>query len=443
MSRNLSHETFRGGKKKTKKKKKSLKQKQQQQKKNREAKKYIDAMNASLKQIHSDKNLTIFTKEDDLLWTSGYLKRGIKKGWDLLRNKDVILELECNSLCMTVSIIHYELLSKKFDKLITIEKLYLFFLSYVITDEKVRDVTFDYAMRKMNLKIKYEEKKHADFLQELGEDHRRTKQAVKNIKRLKGRKEELIENEGEIPSGDDTLASPIFFRNIYKVDKCNNIDCEYLHEYPMGKTDQHFQTYEKFCRHLTFMFKGVIWINMCFYFGGFRTIPQIYPQKQILPLNLSIRKTMNGPMKKSIVLIPTPKMYKDMNLYSLEERERLFDKKGIVKLWVYRNLDIKTKTIEKVEISLLDDKKYIVATLWGEEYSIVNRTKNRSAKKVIDDLVNGEGKLPELTNIKKMTKTLGGREMKSLEEEIENTITIHWLVIHRDKLEEYIANTIF
>ena len=63
-----------GGKKKTKKKKKSLKQKQQQQKKNREAKKYIDAMNTSLKQIHSDKNLTIFTKEDDLLWTSGYLK---------------------------------------------------------------------------------------------------------------------------------------------------------------------------------------------------------------------------------------------------------------------------------------------------------------------------------------------------------------------------------
>ena len=132
-----------------------------------------------------------------------------------------------------------------------------------------------------------------------------------------------------------------------------------------------------------------------------------------------------------------------MNLYSLEERERLFDKKGIVKLWVYRNLDIKTKTIEKVEISLLDGKKYITATLWGEENSIVNRTKNRSAKKVIDDLVNGEGKLPELTNIKKTMKTLGGREVKSLEEEIDNSITLHWLVIHRDKLEEYIANTIF
>jgi hypothetical protein len=84
-----------------------------------------------------------------------------------------------------------------------------------------------------------------------------------------------------------------------------------------------------------------------------------------------------------------------------------------------------------------------VATLWGEEYSIVNRTKNRSAKKVIDDLVNGEGKLPELINIKKMNKTLGGREVKSLEEEIDGSITIHWLVIHRDKLEEYIANTIF
>jgi hypothetical protein len=288
-----------------------------------------------------------------------------------------------------------------------------------------------------------EEKKHSTLLQELGEDHRRTKQSVKNIKRLKGRKEELIENEGEIPSGDDTLASPIFFRSIYNVDKCNNIDCEYLHEYPMGKTDQHFKTYEKFCRHLTFMFKGTVWIIMCWYFGGFRSLSQIYPQKQILPLNFSIRKTMNGPMKKSIVLIPTSKMFKDMNLYSIEERERLFDKKGNVKLWVYRNLDIKTKTIEKVEVGLLDDKKYITATLWGEENSIVNRTKNRSAKKVIDDLVNGEGNLPALKNITKMKKTLGGREVKSLEEEIENSITIHWLVIHRDKLEEYIANTIF
>ena len=46
-------------------------------------------------------------------------------------------------------------------------------------------------------------------------------------------------------------------------------------------------------------------------------------------------------------------------------------------------------------------------------------------------------------DIKKTTKTLGGRDVKSLEEEIENSITIHWLVIHRDKLEEYIANTIF
>jgi hypothetical protein len=136
-------------------------------------------------------------------------------------------------------------------------------------------------------------------------------------------------------------------------------------------------------------------------------------------------------------------MYKDMNLYSIEERDRLFDKKGIVKLWVYRNLDIKTKTIEKVEVGLLDDKKYITATLWGEEKSVVNMSRNRTAKKVIDDLVNGEGNLPKLKNIKKTTKTLGGREVKSLEEEIEDSITIHWLVIHRNKLKEYIANTIF
>ena len=435
--RNLSHNTFKGGRKKTKKKKKSLKEKHKLQKNRNEAKKYIDVLNFSLQHIHSDKKLIVFTKEDELLWTSGYLKRGIKKGWENLQNKDVILEMDCHSLCMVVSILNYEILSKKFEKLTTLEKLYLFFLSYVLEEEKKMDVSFYYALRKTNIRIKIEEKKYKIYLHELGVENPRTKQIVKNIKRLGKRKEELIEENINISSGKER---PKYLQAIYRLNKCNNIDCEYLHEYQMGKTEQHFKTYGKFCKHLTFMFKGVIWMNMCLYFGGFRTISQIDSPKKILNVNFGIRELMSGPMKKNIILVPTHKMYADMNLYSLEEKDRLFHK-GIVKLWVYCNLDIRKKTIEKVEVSLLDDRKYIVAALGGDETSVVN-TSNRGAKQVIDDFVNGKGKLPRLTQIKKFTTKLGGIEVKTLDEVIVHTITEHWLVMHPSKLNDFITNII-
>ena len=397
-------------------------------------------MNSALQHMHSDKKLEIFTKEDDVLWTSGYIKTGIRNGWKLLHDKDHILEVECHSLCMVVTILNYTLLQQKFERLTNYEKLYLFFISYLTRDNKKhKDISPDYAIRKLNMKIKYEKVKYEKYLKEYGEEHRRTKQSVKNIKRFGERIKEIIDDGGIIHE-----KSSIAVKQLYKLDVCNNIDCEFLHKYKMGKKEQDYKTYEKFCNHITFIFKGVVWLNMCFYFGGFKKLSDVSISKQSLPVNINIRKTMSGPLREGILLVPTKKMYGQIELYTKEERERLVTKSGRVNWWVYTNLDKKKKTMEKVEINHLLDKKYIIATLWGEELDIINKNNNteRTAKRIIDDFVNGVGKLPILHKITKTNKTLGGLVKKTLLEDIENTITTHWLVMHRNNIKDYIVESV-
>ena len=119
--------------KKTKKRsnKRSHKKKTNRQKrtiKNRnEARKYIEIMNATYKQLTMSWH-DIFDKDDYLLLQS-YIKLGIKKGWKILKDKNIIKEIKCNSLCMTMSILNSTLGRKKrLDQLNPVQELYLFFI---------------------------------------------------------------------------------------------------------------------------------------------------------------------------------------------------------------------------------------------------------------------------------------------------------------------------
>ena len=60
--------------------------------------------------------------------------------------------------------------------------------------------------------------------------------------------------------------------------------------------------------------------------------------------------------------------------------------------------------------------------------------------KLFDDFVKGEGKLPVLDRIQKTIRNIGGHDKYDLNEIIYNTITVHWLYIHRDILNKYISN---
>ena len=70
----------------------------------------------------------LFHKEDYLLLP--YLKTGFNRGWKVINDKNIIKEIKCNSLCMTISILNDTIGNrKKLDDLNPLQKLYLFFIS--------------------------------------------------------------------------------------------------------------------------------------------------------------------------------------------------------------------------------------------------------------------------------------------------------------------------
>ena len=62
--------------------------------------------------------------------------------------------------------------------------------------------------------------------------------------------------------------------------------------------------------------------------------------------------------------------------------------------------------------------------------------------KMIDDFVNGVTPLPVLKNVVKTTKSFFGRPgILNLDENIDNSITIHWLVMHKSVMNDYITKS--
>jgi len=117
-------------------------------KKRYEAKNYIELMNLAYKQITSSWH-DIFDKEDYLLLS--YINQGVKKGWRILKDKNIIKEIKCNSLCMTMSILNSTLgKKKKLEHLNPTQKLYLFFISYLIEDKKLvkKEASLQHALKK-------------------------------------------------------------------------------------------------------------------------------------------------------------------------------------------------------------------------------------------------------------------------------------------------------
>ena len=232
---------------------------------------------------------------------------------------------------------------------------------------------------------------------------------------------------------DNTDPMNDLLRQFYRVDKCNNIDCEYLNNYHMKKSEKHMRSYEKFCRHLPFLFKGIVWLNMYQAFGKMRPFNpfKIPVNKEELVLNIDIRKSAVGPLKDSLIFIPTKTIYNVWDNYTNEEKQYYFDDTGTQKeYWVYGRLNDKKKTIQKIDIKKLPNKYFIAPLLYidgNDDFSkyFVNFVKNGNPR-------------PKLTKIKKTSKNLGGELKKDLQEQIDNSMTIHWVVVHKNKLRDYI-----
>jgi len=442
--RNLyNYDTFKGQKKKTKKKlykpkkEKTTKKKQAANKKEKEATKYITILNHALKHIYSDKELEVFTKEDNLLYTSGFITNGFKKGFKYLKDNNTILDAYCNSMCMVVSIINYGLINTPINKMNIMEKLFLFFLSYLQKEEEIegtsKKLPFKYSLKKAEMIIINEQKKYEAALRNNGPEHRRTKQFMKNINRLKKKRDLLIEKQGET----NLINKYPELKRFYRLDKCQNIDCEYINSYHMDKSEKHKRVYEKFCKYIPELFKGMLWLNMYHYFGKVKkSKPELYQIKDELKLNFNIRSSMAGPLKGKLILIPAPSMYNNKSIYTDSEIKKFLDKDGkIVNYWVYTNLNTKKKTIQKMDIRHLPNIHFIAPILWDDRDE-----GDIDIYEALDNLIKGKKPYPVLISIYKTKTNFNGIQSFDLSEDIKDSITLHWVVVHKSKLKDHITD---
>ncbi len=422
-------------KKKTKnnyqKKKKSKTKKQKRTIKNRnEARKYIEIMNIAYKQITSSWH-DIFDKDDYLLLS--YIKQGIKKGWKLLKDKNIVKEIKCNSLCMTMSILNSILGTEreKLEQLNPTQQLYLFFISYLTEDKNLskKEITLKHALKKIDTRIMDQKRKLLTY--ELKKDNRNIKKCEKFITKQEELKKQLIESNGLNKEG---------ISSAFKLDICNAIDCQYLNEYKMEKGKKWNETYSKFCLNITEIFKGIVWLNMYMIFNRKKNIKGLSPYMNKIDTNINIRKSLK---RVDIILIPDSDIYESDLFYennTLDQARKKAKKDN--KFWVYTEFDRNKGTIRKRSIENLENKHYVAAFL-----SIPYEAHWKSPKKVIEkeqyeifqNFLQGKHPQPVLKDIRKHIRKIGDNEKYDLQENIENSITLHWIYIHRDRLEDFIS----
>ena len=78
----------------------------------------------------------------------------------------------------------------------------------------------------------------------------------------------------------------------------------------------------------------------------------------------------------------------------------------------------------------------------GPDWKAPYDTKVEIKYKNFDNFEKGIGKLPILKDISKQIKNIGGHDKYDLAENIEYSITLHWLYMHRDQLVDYIREFI-
>jgi len=398
-------------------------------KKRYEAKKYIEIFNLAYKCLTSTYH-DLFDKDDYLLLS--YIKQGIKKGWKLLKDKNIIKEVKCNSLCMTMSILNSTLGQRdKLEQLNTVQKLYLFFISYLIEDDKLvkKEVTLKHAIRKIDMKILDQKRKLLKY--ELKKDNRNIKKCNKFIARQEDIKKQLLESNGV-----NREAGGQYFN----LDVCSTVDCQYLQEYKMEKGEKWSESYSKFCLNITEIFKGIVWLNMYMLFNRSTDVKRISFDLEQIKTNIDIRKSLK---RIDIILIPESYIYESEIFYEdtfLDENRKVGVQMN--KYWVYKDFDLKNGTCKKIGVTGLENKHYVVALMslpYESHWKTPKEVKEKEMYNNFQNFLQGKGPLPKLKEISKRIKKIGDEERYDLEENIENSITLHWVYIHRDRLDDFIA----
>jgi len=266
-------------------------------------------------------------------------------------------------------------------------------------------------------------------------DNRNIKKCNKYIENRKKQRKQLIESNGKDKEG---------IGYAFNIDVCNNIDCEYLHGYQMEKGQKYSESYSKFCLNITELFKGIVWLSMYQIFGKINNPFKVSITQSVLKLNLNIRNIVN---RVDIIFIPDDMVYGNDLFYSNNTldraRKKTFDRGD--EYWIYNGIDTHRNKLIKRSIRHLENKHYVVAQMnvnEGPDWKAPYDTKVQIKHENLTNFEKKIGKLPILKDISKRIKTIGDEEKYDLWENIENSITLHWLYMHRDKLVDYIQEFI-
>ena len=179
-------------------------------------------------------------------------------------------------------------------------------------------------------------------------------------------------------------------------------------------------------------------------FGKIKNPFKVPVTQNVLKINLNIRNIVN---RVDIIFIPDDMIYGNDLFYGNNtlDRARKKEFERGDNYWIYNGIDTHRKALIKRSIRHLENKHYVIAQMRideGPDWKAPYDTKLQIKYQNFTNFEKGIGKLPILKDISKRIKTIGDQDKYDLQENIENSITLHWLYMHRDKIEDYILENV-
>ena len=395
---------------------------------------YTSLLNQAIQCIFQDESKEVFTKESDILWTSGFIKKGSKRGFRLIQNDEYRLDPDCNVVCLSNAIIIYGIIQEDgYHTLSHLQKLYLFFVDYLNragNDKMKQELPFEYAVKKIDKKLEIAKAYHKKKVDEKAKA-KSIKTALKSINKIEIERKAIKDryNSWHKELEKYTLKggiAPDPPRDL-RVNVCGETDCQFITgDYPgFIKAAQGDVDISKvigiFCENILYAFKGVIWLLMKefsegeIYMYSNGADPEPSSDSKKVQLNLPIHSLVES---TNSVIIPSAEIYRDPDTY--EDEDWTLDEDN---QWVYANMKQNRSTGEYT----MD--KVLVDDLRGDTMYLTADLHRYTDLKGMNQFIERKGGQPILEYLERTFETLSnGLKVPQLREEISNSISQHWYV---------------
>ena len=398
---------------------------------------YINELNELLKLVYRGKIDDIFNDDDHILETSGYLEKGITRAKTLLQQKNLLLDVGCNSVCMMIAMISWFIHQKS--KLNISEKIFIFCVEYLSKEDELEEANIglpeSYAKLKLDKEMEYIQS-YYDKKLEAGASARDLKRAQKNIDKTKVKHENILSGYGRETSTLEKL----------DIDLCNEVDCTYIYEDDM-KTAEMKKSVSTLCKYMNEIFKGSI--LKCFedllgaelkkYVSG-DAHKKSSSDEQIM-VDIDVQDIL---FDTHAVILPPSQSYQEG-----------MDDDGYIEEWVYLCIS-NSRKIEKVSLDRLKTNTYYMVAKIDEEFmnssfeqSKLEETSHTNIGAYIDELIMGskDSIFGKLNHVAISERKLGnGTSVPNIDEIFTgdmNEIIEHWFVASSTTIDDMCVDMSF